>query len=100
MLELLMKGRACPACGGGVWHKSEGGHGAERDVPSLSASDRGGLARAPRARSGLAHAAACAGVLHLCRPSFAPLVFAQAGPEWTLALGIMFVWGLLSPAAL
>lgn len=55
---------------------------------------------APPERSGLAHAAGFAGVLYLFRYSFAPLVFAQAGTEWTLAVWMMFVWGLLSPAAL
>ena len=102
MLELLLKGRACPACGAGVWraHKGEGGNDAARGETSLAASDWGGLARAPRERSGLAHAAGFAGVLYLFRYSFAPLVFAQAGQEWTLALWLMFIWGLLSPVAL
>ena len=55
---------------------------------------------APPERSGLAHAAGFAGVLYLFRYSFAPLVFAQAGTEWTTAVWVMFVWGLLSPLAL
>ena len=101
MLELLMKGRACPACGAGVWRAREDG--------TVYDAGRGGTffkdwdetpVRAPRERSGLAHAAGFAGVFYLFRYSLAPFVFAQAGQEWMLAVALMFVWSLLAPAAL
>lgn len=101
MLELLLKSRACPACGAGV--------GRARGEGTVYDAERGGTffrdwdeppSRAPRERSGLAHAAGFAAVFYLFRYSFAPLVFAQAGEQWVLAVALMFVWSLLAPAAL
>ena len=103
MLELLLtKSRACPACGAGAW-QTRGGvvvYDAERDGTFLEGSYGGGLSRAPRERSGLAHAAGFAGVLYLFRYSLAPLVFAQTWQEWTPTSAVMFAWNLLAPAAL
>jgi hypothetical protein len=39
-------------------------------------------------------------VLYLFRYSLAPLMFSQAGQAWVLAVLLMLVWSLLSPAAL
>lgn len=101
MLELLMKSRACPACGAGVPGERGGGavYDGERGGTFFKDSYADPPVRAPRERSGLAHAAGFAGVLYLFRYSLAPLVFAQAGHEWTLALALIFVWSLLAPAA-
>jgi hypothetical protein len=102
MLEILLKGRACPACGASRTVTRWGGesHPEGRGETFLEASGVGGLQRAPRERSGLAYAAGFAGVLYLFRYSLAPLMFSQAGQGWALAVLFMLVWSLLSPAAL
>ena len=102
MLELVLKRRSCPACGTRVVgargsvdvYDAEYGGAFFRDLEGFPP------ARAPRERSGLAYAAGFSGVLYLFRYSLAPLVFSQVGQEWALAVSLMFVWSLLSPAAL
>ncbi len=102
MLELLLKSRACPACGAGVPSEQRGGavYDGERGGAFFRDSYGDPPVLAPRERSGLAHAAGFAGVLYLFRYSLAPLVFAQAGQEWTLAVTLVFVWSLWAPAAI
>ena len=102
MLELLLKGRACPACGAGVRRAGGGAsvYDAARGGELVETRGACGLARAPRERSGLAHAAGFTGVLYLFHYSLAPLVFGQAGQEWMPAVVLMAFWRLLAPAAL
>src|SRR5215212_6353425 len=93
MFELVLKRRACPGCAAGMSGTRGGG-------ASLEARVAGGLGRARLERSGLAYAAGFAGVLYLFRFSLAPLAASHAGAGRTLALGLMFAWSLLAPAAL
>ncbi|MFN2414789.1 MAG: hypothetical protein ABR603_06585 [Pyrinomonadaceae bacterium] len=60
----------------------------------------GSLRGSTRERSALAYGAGFAGVLYLFRYSLAPLALSLAGPHLGAAVGLIFVWGLLAPAAL
>jgi len=98
MRELASGGLECNVCGAraeGVY-ENVGARGAS----SVEAYEVRGLSRAPRARSGLAHAAGFAGVFYLFGHSLAPLAlsccWAASGACSWLAVAL----NLLAPLAL
>lgn len=104
MLELLITGRACEACGARVrWRRALRAARREwRGGASLEARVAGALLRrdAPRERSGLAYASGFAGVLFLFGHSLAPLALLTAGGSWGLAAGLLLLLSAPAPLAL
>jgi hypothetical protein len=107
MLELLLRGRACPACGAG--RGSEGAAGAEwfeghGGGASIEARITGALWGATSAvtpeRSGLAYAAGFAGVLFLFGRALLPLVFSLTEGAHGLAAALLLLLSLPAPLAL
>ena len=91
MRGLASEGRECDVCGARVQDERA------RGASSVEAYEVGGLARAPRARSGLAHAAGFAGVFYLFGHSLALSRWWAASGAWAwLAVAL----NLLAPLAL
>lgn len=102
MREVVIKSRACGACGAFVSAApggdavSDGRRGGKFFRDSLA----GLLTAAPRERSGLAYAAGYVGLLSLFRYSFAPLTASGWWPASVLGWGLVLLFNLLAPLAL
>jgi hypothetical protein len=101
MRELESEGRECDACGARVRgvYACESWNVAARAVSFVDAFECERVGRAPRERSGLAHAAGFAGVLYLFHNSFMPLALSP----WRLGSAGSFFAGsliLFAPLAL
>ncbi|HYY98700.1 MAG TPA: hypothetical protein VE642_08920 [Pyrinomonadaceae bacterium] len=98
MRELASEGRECNVCGARVGGVCE--NVGARGASFVEAYEIGRLSRAPRERSGLAHAAGFAGVFYLFGHSLAPLALSR----WWAASGawawLVVALNLLAPLAL
>ena len=99
MRELVVENRECDACGSRVRVARVVSRAEPRGVSFLEEFKSERLARAPRVRSGLAHAAGFAGVFYLFTYSLAP----HALSRWWAASGatawLVLACGLLAPLA-
>ncbi len=102
MRELALESRACNVCGARVTNADAcGASNVEaRGVSFIEASEGGRFARAPRERSGLAHAAGFAGVLYLFRYSFMSFALSHVRLESSLGTLPAGVCSLFAPLAL
>lgn len=96
--ELVWESRECNVCGARVLAARETSGAAARLVTSVKPSKGERPARAPRVRSGLAHAAGFAGVLYLLGYSVVPLALTH----WGVASGVSLIvaWRLFALLAL
>jgi hypothetical protein len=102
MRELALERRACNVCGARVTDAyARGASNVEaRGVSFIEASESGRPTRAPRERSGLAHAAGFAGVLYLFRYSFMSFALSHVRLEAALGMLPAGVCSLFAPVAL
>jgi hypothetical protein len=100
MRELESEGRECSVCGSRV-HVARGASCVEaRGVSFLEEFGSERLARVPRVRSGLAHAAGFAGVIYLFRYSFIPFALAHSRLESTAGALPVLMCSIFAPLAL
>jgi hypothetical protein len=103
MRELAFEGRECNVCGArGVYECASSNVEARGVKTAVSVEEFVGerIARAPRERSGLAHAAGFAGVLYLFTYSLAPLALSRWWAASASDALLVLAWNLFAPVAL